>query len=74
MSTFVRHGIPMNEGEHSPAAHFDGQSNSPSQPIAERVRRRFLFNRHVTSCPTCGNDASDLCDYGHRLLREAIDS
>jgi hypothetical protein len=61
----------MNEGE--PIVHSDGQLDSRPQLIPERVQRRSRFNIHVASCHACGDDASALCDDGHRLLREAID-
>jgi len=62
----------MNEAEHSVDASCDQETTEQISPISQRGQRRVFFNRHVAQCPTCSDDANQLCPDGHRLLRQAI--
>ena len=64
----------MNEGEPSPTLRTTAEIFSANRPIADRGERRLLFTGHIIACPTCSDEANDLCDHGHRLLRLAIES
>ena len=63
----------MNEGEITQTSSATGEMSPPSYTIADRSQRRSHFNSHVDVCAICGDDSNDLCDQGHRLLRQAID-
>jgi hypothetical protein len=51
----------------------EGVSNPGAPTPGCRAQRRFLFSRHVTSCPACSTGTGPLCADALRLLQAAND-
>jgi hypothetical protein len=62
----------MNESEHPGTARAARVTTSDLSSVVRRHQRREVFKRHAATCPACQDPSNELCEAGHRLLKEAM--
>jgi hypothetical protein len=62
----------MNESEPPGTSRAARVTTSDLSSVVRRHQRREVFKRHAATCPVCQDAGNELCEVGHRLLKEAM--
>jgi hypothetical protein len=62
----------MKENEHPGTSRAARVTTSDLSLVVRRHQRREVFKRHAATCPVCQDPGNELCESGHRLLKEAM--